>query len=707
MSAFSMLTTQAAPDSPSDAPSDSRKRRVRGLSLRSLLLWLFIAFGISLRFAGMTWDEAFQLHPDERFLTMTVPKLTWPHTLGEYFETRNATLNPFNHKVNFFIYGQLPLTLTKAVATIFRCDDYDGIRIVGRTLSALCDSASVLLLFFIGRRLCGETVGLLSAALLSFTVLHIQQSHFFVVDTFATFFLLAAFLCALRWLDDWPIQGMAAPEDLQTQRIRATCHALLCGFFWGASMACKIPCALFLSIVLLFEIALWRRCGHYKPLDEDSKTLWKRARWSTLSTAMVLIFSGFFWFRVLHPIAFEGAASPLTLWGFLDIRPASLSPGLDGQMVSFWASFRETAAIASGEREMPWTVQWIGQPKVWFSLRNMLVWAVGWPLVSMGIGGILLVLWRVIRRRALPVGLLAAAGWSVLIFFYYSTTFMKYTRYYLMITPFLALCAAWFGSELWHWSQSRGSETRGSETRGSETRASLRGIGRFGNAGLLVLLLNGFVLNATALWALACASIYLRPHPRLEASRWMRQHLPPTSTIAFETAWDDIVPVGGTGDFQMLDLHLYEQDDNTKRQNFLAVLARTQYIIVSSNRVWGSVPRLPQRWPMTTAYYHALFDGSLGFSAAHEWTNYPQLNIFGWWMEFPDDSIDESLSVYDHPRVLLFEKTAAFSPDAAAQILAPPLFMNRSEATLYDYVQAGWAPDENTLPKPPRARAVN
>ncbi|MDF2440335.1 MAG: hypothetical protein JWN98_1319 [Abditibacteriota bacterium] len=708
--------TVSAPVSPPKYAKSVRHERLSGriagaFSLRSVLLWLFIALGISLRFVGMTWDEAHQLHPDERFLTMTVPTLSWPQTIAEYFETRSATLNPFNNNVNFFIYGQLPLTLAKAVATVFHCDDYDGIRIVGRTLSALFDAGSVLLLFFIGRRLAGATVGLVSAALLAFTVLNIQQSHFFVVDTFATFFLMAAFLCALRWFDAWPQASISdqpseasvtAPERILPHRRRAVANAVACGFFWGASMACKIPCALFILVVFGFALALWWRISRQAKVEQQtssdvvpqdahnaSKVLWKRARWSVVTTSLLLILTGFVWFRVLHPVAFEGSASPATLWGFLDIRPAADGIGSSGQEVGFWKSFRDTADIASGRQDLPWNLQWIGQPKIWFSLRNLLIWAIGWPVVVAAIGGILLILGQFVLRKSVPLGLVSAAAWNILIFLYYSTTYMKYTRYYLMITPFVALCAAWFGAQLWRWAQSRTAPEAGPQQR------RLRGLPV---SALAALALNGIMLNTTALWALACASIYVRPHPRLEASRWMRENLAPNAVIAFESVWDDVVPVGGTGGFQMLDLRLYDHDTPEKRENFLTVLGHAQYIIVTSNRVWGSVPRLPQRWPLTTTYYHALFDGELGFRPAQEWTNYPQLNLFGWVVKFPDDTIEESLSVYDHPRVVLFEKTPHFSHTEVEQILDSILVGQRDDAPLSDYIQSGWAPDESTLP---------
>ncbi len=60
---------------------------------------------------------------------------------------------------------------------------------MGRVLSALFDLATVLLLFFLARRLFDWRVGLLASFLLALAVLDIQGSHYFAVDTFLTFFV--------------------------------------------------------------------------------------------------------------------------------------------------------------------------------------------------------------------------------------------------------------------------------------------------------------------------------------------------------------------------------------------------------------------------------------------------------------------------------------------------------------------------------------
>jgi hypothetical protein len=113
--------------------------------------------------------------------------------------------------------------------------------------------------------------------------------------------------------------------------------------------------------------------------------------------------------------------------------------------------------------------------------------------------------------------------------------------------------------------------------------------------------------------------------------------------------------------------------------------------------VWGTVPRWPQRWPLTTEYYRALFDGRLGFEPVREFTSYSQL--LG--LHFADDSFEEALSVYDHPRVVLFRKTAAWSRAKAENILNERLLREVSNVTLAQIRDSRWNPGASgQLPLP-------
>ena len=144
----------------------------------------------------------------------------------------------------------------------------------------------------------------------------------------------------------------------------------------------------------------------------------------------------------------------------------------------------------------------------------------------------------------------------------------------------------------------------------------------------------------------------------------MYANIPAGSGVTFEI-WDDALPLnidGQLGDqfFHMVRMEPYWEDIPEKRTQLYEWLDQADYIVLSSNRLYGSIPRLPSRFPMTTRYYEALFSGELGFEPLVSFTSRPQL--LG--IEINDDNADESFTVYDHPRVDIFRKRPDFSMDA-------------------------------------------
>ncbi len=123
------------------------------------------------------------------------------------------------------------------------------------------------------------------------------------------------------------------------------------------------------------------------------------------------------------------------------------------------------------------------------------------------------------------------------------------------------------------------------------------------------------------------------------------------------------------GDYPGEQMELYHHDDREKLDQILDQLDAGDYIALTSNRLYGSIPRSPERYPMTTEYYRMLFSGELGFDLVKTFTSHPE--IFG--LEFNDDNAEEAFTVYDHPKVLIFEKTATYSRQAVEERLAPKL----------------------------------
>ena len=183
------------------------RKRALVLALASLLI---IALG--LRLYGINWDDGadFSLHPDERSIVWTAQQLS-PSSLKdplELFDVDNSSLVPRSpnqtsgHGV--YDYGSLPFyTLASGSWLIgllpgVETTDVYTMTLIGRALSAILDTGTVLLVFLIGRRLFRPGVGLLAAVFTTFAVLHIQLSHFYTTEAMLTFFSLLSFYFLIR-----------------------------------------------------------------------------------------------------------------------------------------------------------------------------------------------------------------------------------------------------------------------------------------------------------------------------------------------------------------------------------------------------------------------------------------------------------------------------------------------------------------------------
>jgi YYY domain-containing protein len=272
----------------------------------------------------------------------------------------------------------------------------------------------------------------------------------------------------------------------------------------------------------------------------------------------------------------------------------------------------------------PYTNQYIGVPKYLYDLGQMVLWGMG-PLLALA------ALWGTIRciRRVLhrpnPVEVILLS-W-VLPFFLITGSFdVKFLRYLLPIYPLLILWGAAWLDELW----SRG-RLFGRVSVVVTTAAAL--------AGLL-----GFL------------AIYTRPHTVVSASEWLYDHVPAGTRIATQH-WDEgfpfPLPDRDPGQYPNVQLPYYEPDTPSKIAGISSELAAAEYVVFPTKRVYGSVTRAPEKFPLTSRYFFEFFAGDLGYTLVEDFSSRPTL--FG--LEIPDELADESFTVYDHPRVLIFRNT--------------------------------------------------
>ncbi len=602
-------------------------------------LALIVVLGAVLRFTGLNWDEGQHLHPDERFLTMVENSLQWPTSLGQYWDTAQNPLNPYNYQHGSYVYGLSPVVLAKFLGQVTGRTGYDGVYLAGRAMSAVMDLLCIVLVFAIGRRLYGPRVGLLGALFLALSVLSIQQSHYFTVDTTTTFFVTLALYAAVR---------VAQGEGRGS--------ILLLGLAFGLAVSAKISVLSFIGVIALAyalrTLTLWRRgddgasggrvvdasgrvgrlrvsltvdadaaCPPPSPAERFTLLFLR----TSLSIVAVLVLAALV-FRIVQPQAFTGP-------GFLGLR---LNPQWKEDMAGI-------ARLMSGESDYPPSHQWTDRAPVLYMLQNLVLWGQGLPLGLAVWAGWGLMAWELWRRRRWQH--LLPWAWMSFTFFYQSIQFVKPMRYLLPIYPTMALVAAYGLVALWDRAKRPG------------RRAIIPPAWRRPLAGTIV----AVVVVGTAIWAAAFTGIYSRPVTRVTASRWIYQHIPRGSAITFEY-WDDPLPLpmGGLwppNEYRQVQMELYWEDVPEKRDKLYAWLDEAEYIIMSSNRLYGSIPRLPDRFPMTTRYYEALFSGELGFEHLISFTSRPRVLGF----EFVDDNADESFTVYDHPKVTIYKKSADFS----------------------------------------------
>ncbi len=171
------------------------------------------------------------------------------------------------------------------------------------------------------------------------------------------------------------------------------------------------------------------------------------------------------------------------------------------------------------------------------------------------------------------------------------------------------------------------------------------------------------------------------------------------AVIASESSWDDGLPVrvdsrdyGGL--YGSVVQELYWQDDQDddldgvpdKLQRIVDSLDQADLLIITSNRQYGTIPRVPQRYPLSAAYYRSLIDcaddesvaacyararpgqvsGSLGYELIEVFESNLRLGPF----EVSDQLAEEAFTVYDHPKVLVFAKQREFSPEQVRDLLA-------------------------------------
>lgn len=556
------------------------------------LLALVAAGGAALRFYGLGWGAPyFHFHMDEHYVFMGADLLRK--------SMRDAALSG-----KFFMYGPLAMYALNAVRAAYESlshelvltvfEDQVTYMILGRAISATLSTATILLVYAIASRVAGRLAGLLAAACLAVTVLHVRDAHFFSVDMTLTFFCMLTWLCAMR---------MADRGTVGTAALTGAMFALaLTAKYSAAFMAVPIGVAHLLSPARPSSLAAWRPWG----------------RWLLVGLAAVVV----------------------CIATFLVVDP---------MVVSYYDKFREdvrqqiTDPLTGTSRPMYMAhFSDLEHPRVfWFT--NLLWWGMGPALEVWALAG---VVWLLTRRTkaafvsaVVPLAYFAVAGNSV----------APFIRYAIPLVTALSVAAGVFSAGLierrgWRpvglaatgvvlvtstlWALAYLNIYRTPDVRLTASRWMLQNIPK--GAAVLVEPSHNIPPTGTHLANVSFYGNYVLFHP--EAERRDYYHL-----IALDT---------------YRSLFNRGPSDQWRREYIASRLALADWIVMDDTYVqWFTHLPAPE-YAVMKQYYKDLFAGALGFDLVQTFKVHPSL--FG--VAINDDASEFSFRLFDHPRIWVFKR---------------------------------------------------
>lgn len=572
-------------------------------------------------------------------------------------------------------WGQAPQLLVRGVAELLSGDPERGgtdftrfadLRILGRRLSAIASVLTLALLWLLTRRLVGPGSALLATALAALAPLPLQQARFLTVDAFAALFATAALLPALRVAEPGGraparaaslfglLAALAVASRLNLAPLVLLLPAALLLRTRGTPLRARLRAAaspvLLGAIVFLATFRVAHPMAFRAPHGETTLlTLAPNPDWLR-NVALARAES-----------ALESSAPPAEQWTgrtrllFPALNTFLWGLGLPGGLLALAGLALCLGALRAGRPRPPDGVLLLAGWTVLFFLfmaarpvSSVRYFLPLYPLFGL-FGALALERLRAARPRA---GGAAAAG--------------------LLL---LALAWAWGFTEAWRRPNTRIAVSRalyadvptatglllddGAATRRVPltnapsssagvvvtglphgTGGTLRGV-HFAHASgpagaeLLVALHESGVAEpiARAAWAVAGASrhplgdaatvplgpVALDPARRYELVLATRGGAVGVHTsVVFGETWDEVLPAPVDGlDAGLFDVRLLPvrgPDDARKRETILRALGEADAVVLSSPRSLWVAPRLPSNYPLTLAYYSALFDGRLGFA---------------------------------------------------------------------------------------------
>jgi hypothetical protein len=577
-----------------------------------------IAAGL-IRLSIIDWDQGGSLHPDERHLLFNVRDAL--SVLG------SATDSSPHWLTLWFATGESPLD-PRAGEKFFVYGElpYLGITMLAYWLGLskwldvqmLARSVTALL----------DTGTVLAVYLVALATTRDRLAALLAAALYAASPLAlqhSSFFTVDAWLTGLGAWGLLACIALQRScGKRSFTFAAIAGVLAGLSIACKLPGLALLPVIAAAVVTMKQPQG----VSAVPR------RTGVLLTAGASAYASL---RIASPFMFSGAG------GLYSLLPSSV-----------WLSDLRTLSRLSARPDFPPNLQWMAEDRFYKPLLDLAVWGVG--LAASGIVALATLL-QLAKRHPVSGPAMLCLVYGGLHLIYFAVNPVPVLRYALPAIPIICVLG------------------------GSVVVGLRRRVAR----GLMAAIAAGLAM----IWGAGLVEMHWSEHSRVSASRWLWLNTKPGTAIAFESEWDERLPLpidlgdgegrrkpDHAGHFRFENLQLELPDTADKAAHMVATLDKSDLVVISSGRFRDHMPRLPARFPLTTAYYTALSEGDLCFKAVLALK--PGYRVLGFTLD--DSSAQEPWTVYDHPTVEIFRKLPCFDAGNARALFERALAGSTDDA---------------------------
>lgn len=282
--------------------------------------------------------------------------------------------------------------------------------LISRGLSALFGACTVIIVYFIGRRLHNRKTGLLSAFFMSVCYLHVRDSHFGTTDIAMTFFVVCAILYILKSYEE-----------------SKTGHYILAGVFCGLSTSTKYG-----GLLLIIPMTV----AHIMKCTRESQCTSPQSKMIQTRQNLQSIFSSL-WNRLLGVLSISIKSMKgnrlLLYYLFFGLAFFLFTPFALLDFQNFIGDFRaEMKHLLFGHRGIILGRGW------WYHLRHTLPYGMGWLMLIASFLGIVLY-----SKKYFPKSLIFFL-FPAIYYFSAGRGYTVFLRYMIPVLPFLCIASAMF-----------------------------------------------------------------------------------------------------------------------------------------------------------------------------------------------------------------------------------------------------------------------